>query len=36
MERLDVFDCSNVLMPSNCTVNRDSANENRELRIIYL
>lgn len=36
MERLDVFDCSNVFIASYFTDNRDCAHENREHTLIYL
>lgn len=36
MERLDVFDCSNVLIASYFTDDRDCAHENREHTLIYL
>ena len=36
MERLDVFDCSNVLIASYFTDDRGCAHENREHTLIYL
>lgn len=36
MERLDVFDCSNVLIASYFTNDRDCAHENREHTLIYI
>lgn len=36
MERLDVFDCSNVFIASYFTNDRDCAHENREHTLIYL
>ena len=36
MERLDVFDCSNILIASYFTDNRGCAHENREHTLIYL
>ena len=36
MERLDVFDCSNVLIASYFTDDRGCAHENRKHTLIYL
>lgn len=36
MERLDVFDCSNVLIANYFTDDRGCAHENREHTLIYL
>lgn len=36
MERLDIFNCSNVFIASYFTDNRDCAHENREHTLIYL
>lgn len=36
MERLDVFNCSNILIASYFTDNRGCAHENREHTLIYL
>ena len=36
MERLDVFDCSNVLIASYFTDDRDCSHENREHTLLYL
>ena len=36
MERLEVFDCSNVLIASYFTDDRGCAHENREHTLIYL
>lgn len=36
MERLDVFNCSNILIASYFTDNRGCAHENRDHTLIYL